>query len=128
MWYHVREGDPKHKRIVFRTVTCVRSKIKAYFIAWNLKEPGKDVWVVADTEHADDNFKQFKCPDCGNLMSRRELDSTWDWGGPHCNVCGCTGMTMFSAVTAHKPIITGYQVAMGIFKRLLGDKFNENVK
>ncbi len=40
----------------------------------------------------------YYCPECKKTVTRKELDSTWDWSGPHCPHCGCTGVDMFSSV------------------------------
>jgi ribosomal protein L37AE/L43A len=75
---------------------------------------------------SDPDYKQYKCPACGNEVSKRELDDTWDWAGPHCNECGCTGVEMFAVVTK-KPIITGYQAIRAKFASILGWKKLEEI-
>jgi hypothetical protein len=44
----------------------------------------------------------------------------WYWAGPHCNKCGCTGITMFAEVTKKKPIISGYQYLKSKWVEILG--------
>ncbi len=125
-WLWVCTGDPKNNRIAFSVVKCTKNPLLATATLLNLKrkEPKWDHWIRKDSEHLDRDYKQFKCPACGNEMSQRELDDTWDWAGPHCNECGCTGMTMFSAVS--KPIMTGYQALKAKYASLLGwDTMNE---
>ena len=127
-WLWVCSGDPNYNRSVFSVSKCTKNPILARAILLNLKrkEPKWDHWIRKDVEHHDRDYKQFQCPDCGNEMSQRELDDTWDWAGPHCNKCGCTGMSMFSAVTALKPIMTGYQVLKSKYASVLGwDAVNE---
>ena len=51
------------------------------------------------------DLKNHKCPACGNVMTERELEHTWDWAGPHCNECGCTGMEMFTEVMKDTPVV-----------------------
>lgn len=124
MWYSVCESEPEHKRHVWSKVYTSRSRLKTYFKCWRLKRPGVDVWVKKDKIHPDPDYKQYICPDCGNMMSERELNNTWDWAGPHCNACGCTGMTMFSSILSQegRKIMTGYQSIMGKFREILGNK------
>lgn len=128
MWYWVCEGKPEHKRFAFNVIECTRSKIKANYLAAKKKTENHslDYWVLEDVEHSDPDYKQYKCPACGNEMSKRELDDTWDWAGPHCNECGCTGVAMFAAVTK-KPIITGYQAIRAKFASVLGWKKLEEI-
>lgn len=118
MWYHVCIAVTSD-RGVFRTLHCTRSWLKAQYLKWKEMGPGRDVWVRRDKEHADPDYKQFLCPDCGNKMSSRELSSTWDWAGPHCNQCGCTGMRMFASVS--KPILTARQSLINAYKKILGE-------
>ena len=128
MWYWVCEGDPDHNRIAFSVKACVRLWIHAHMLKMILKRPGVDVWIRKDPEHSDPDYKQYGCPDCGNKMSKRELDATWDWAGPHCNACGCTGMSMFAAVTALKPIMSGYQGIRAGYAKIIGWKKIEEIE
>jgi predicted RNA-binding Zn-ribbon protein involved in translation (DUF1610 family) len=120
-WLWVCSGDPDMGRGVFSVVKCTKNPLLATATLLNLKrkDPKSDHWIRKDVEHHDRDYKQFKCPDCGNEMSQRELDNTWDWAGPHCNACGCTGMSMFSAVTLN-PIMSGYQGVKSKFASVLG--------
>jgi len=88
---------------------CVDSKIKAMWLRRKEQKarPDSYIEIVEDMEHGDPDFLQYECPECKNLMSKRELDHTWDWAGPHCNECGCTGMSMFASVVKHKPPRSG---------------------
>jgi hypothetical protein len=110
-WYWICKGFGESK-LAFSCEEASRSFTYAQttVIKRNLarEEGDTDIWFVReDPEHPDHDYKQFKCPECENLMRKRELDRTWDWSGPHCNNCGCTGMTMFAGVTEHKPVISG---------------------
>jgi ribosomal protein L37AE/L43A len=120
-WLWVCSGDPDSHRIVFSVVKCTKSRTLACATLLNLKrkEPRYDHWIRKDVEHYDRDYKQFKCPECENEMSNNELSATWDWAGPHCNACGCTGMSMFSAVTLN-PIMSGYQGVKSKFASVLG--------
>lgn len=121
MWYHIRKADHENY-FVFRTEACVRSRLHAQWIKFRLKRkyPNKYIEVKADPEHADRNYKQYECPECGNLMSYNELSRTWDWAGPHCNKCGCTGMTMFAEVMKYKPIRNNRGHIISLLKKILG--------
>lgn len=125
MWYQLCEGEKMYGRRVYNIKLCTSNKLKAMFKLVKYKskrqDPSMEYWIKKSLEHSDPDFKQFKCPDCNNLMSKRELDYTWDWAGPHCNECGCTGMRMFSSVTL-KPIMSGYQGMMLKFEKVLGKK------
>jgi len=107
-WYWICKSN-EDCEICFWCKEATLSKINAKFIIWwrNLQARNEDYhWFIReDGEHPDRDLKQYKCPECGNLMSSAELDSTWDWAGPHCDECGCTGLTMFAAVS--KPVISG---------------------
>lgn len=120
-WLWVCSGDPNTNRMCFSVVKCTKNSILATATLLNLKrkDPKSDHWIRKDAEHYDRDYKQFKCPDCGNEMSNNELSATWDWAGPHCNECGCTGMSMFSAVTLN-PIMSGYQGVKSKFASVLG--------
>ena len=108
MWYHVNKGNKNLNRIAYNTIGCASSRIKAEYIKRTTKkEKWEEIWIEKKQNHSDRNFKQFGCPECNNLMSQKELDDTWDWSGPHCNKCGCTGISMFAEVTKHKPISSG---------------------
>ena len=128
MWYCVCEGDPEHNRIAYSVKMCTSSRILAYVKMWKLKkeDPKWDYWVDKRKEHADPDYKQYRCPDCGNLMSKRELDHTWDWAGPHCNACGCTGVSMFTSVIS-EPIMSGYQGIRAKFASILGWETMEKI-
>jgi predicted RNA-binding Zn-ribbon protein involved in translation (DUF1610 family) len=104
MWYHIR-AYPYKGAIVFSNLHCVDSKLKAMWLKRKEQKarPDSYIEIKEDMEHSDPDYKQFLCPDCGNLMSKREIDKTWDWAGPHCNKCGCTGMEMFVSVVKHHP-------------------------
>ncbi|MGD2072941.1 MAG: hypothetical protein PVG65_05590 [Candidatus Thorarchaeota archaeon] len=129
-WYWVCTGNPEYNRVAFNVEYCVGSLIKAQFLKAMLKRKykGSDVWIRKEEEHYDLNYKQYKCPDCDNLMSKRELDRNWDWSGPHCNKCGCTGMKMFVSVLGNKKIINGYSAIMGELKQLLGKETMDRIK
>ena len=107
-WYWICYGQYKNS-ICFNCTEATRSVIIAY--AWvtfrNRKEKVGKWFVRKDFEHPNRDMKQFKCPECGTLMSQKELDRTWDWAGPHCNSCECTGLTMFSSIQDHAPVIGG---------------------
>jgi len=107
-WYWICLGDSE-KHSGFSCEVATRSYFKAKCtILWRNRKEKDGVWYIKERpEHPDSDFKQFQCPDCGNLMSSRELDHTWDCAGPHCNKCGCTGMDMFSSVTTHAPVVSG---------------------
>ena len=110
-WHWICFGEnPDH--CVFSCKEATRSKTKALAIVAKRNISEKDgVWYIKSRpEHPDRDFKQYQCPACKNLMSDRELDATWDWSGPHCDECGCTGMNMFSAVTEHAPVISGRNI------------------
>ena len=104
-WYWICYGESEDS-IAFNCKEATRSKIKAILIISKrniLESTGK--WFIKELfEHPDRDLKQFKCPDCKNLMSQTELDKTWDWSGPHCNKCGCTGLQMFTSITEHAPV------------------------
>jgi len=110
-WLWVCSGDPDASRICFSVVKCTKNPVVATATLLNLKrkDPKHDHWIRKDAEHSDPDYKQFTCAECDNVMSKRQLDDTWDWSGPHCNVCGCTGVSMFAAVTRMKPIMSGRQ-------------------
>ena len=40
----------------------------------------------------------YKCDNCGEKISKEDLDRYWDWSGPHCPHCGYGGMSMFGSV------------------------------
>lgn len=40
----------------------------------------------------------YYCPECDNKITWEELDSTWNWSGPHCPHCGNTGVGMLAGV------------------------------
>jgi len=127
-WLWVCRGNEKTGRIAFSVIKCTKNAFLAHatlrYYKW--KRDGWEYWIRKDAEHSDPDYKQYKCPECGNEMSKKELDSTWDWAGPHCNECGCTGMSMFSAVTAAKPIMSGYQGIRKAYASILGwKKMNE---
>jgi hypothetical protein len=127
MWYWVCEGNKKNNRIAFTVKHCVANIIKAEALVKVLKYKNRDdkdydIWIHKSLEHSDPDFKQYVCPNCGNKMSKKELDNTWDWAGPHCNKCGCTGMDMFQAATMYRPIMTGYQSLMNKYRMILGKK------
>lgn len=109
-WYWLCLG-PYKDSLAFNCKEAFRSEIKAQAIVTfrNLTEKGANgVWFVRkDVDHPDPDYKQFECPDCHYVMSERELDRTWDWAGPHCSQCGCTGLTMFAAVQERKPVMSG---------------------
>jgi hypothetical protein len=109
-WYWICYGQSKNS-IAFNCKEATRSEIVAYAIVAyrNYSEKVGKWFVRKDFEHPDRDIKQFKCPECETLMSQNELNQTWDWAGPHCNNCGCTGMTMFAAVQEHAPVISGKQ-------------------
>ena len=129
MWYWVCKGNPEYNRGIFNTIKCTRSRLAdtacMLYHRWN--DRTQDYWVRKDVEHSDPDYKQYQCPACAHKMSKRELDSTWDWAGPHCNNCGCTGMDMFSAVTL-KPIITGYQAVMGKCRAIIGKEGMDKIE
>ena len=106
-WYWICYG-PYENSIGFNCNEAVRSKIMAYAtIAYRNSKEKVGKWFVKELfEHPDPDRKQFKCPECNALMSKKELDKTWDWSGPHCNNCGCTGMVMFGAIQDHAPVMS----------------------
>ena len=122
MWYWVCEGYEGTGKVAFKVIKCLKNKQEAEKIVIKKeKEKNKNTyWVREDEEHSDQDYKQYKCPECKNKMSSRQLDDTWDWAGPHCNKCGCTGMVMFAEVTKKKPIISGYQHLKNKFASILG--------
>ena len=106
-WYWLCYGQYKNS-IAFNCTEATRSKLRAKAVVWkrNLLE-STGIWFIKETyEHPDRDMKQFQCPECKNLMSKKELNKTWDWAGPHCNACGCTGMIMFGAVQDHAPVMS----------------------
>jgi len=106
-WYWICSGkSPEHCGFSCKEATQNKRHAKSIIKKRNkVNKVEGEVWYIKERfEHPDRDFKQYRCPACANLMSDKELDATWDWGGPHCNECGCTGMEMFSAVTAHAPI------------------------
>jgi len=109
MWYWICRGHGDTD-VVFRTKGACRIKLQAYFLLLKEKLFGKQIegndklFIRKEGTHPDRDRPQHQCPACGNLMSDKELDDTWDWAGPHCNECGCTGMEMFSAV--YDPIVS----------------------
>jgi ribosomal protein L37AE/L43A len=115
-WYWVcekgitSEGD--FTEITFGVKHCVKSKTKArillrkYRIKAFLVKEKAEFFIRESTTHSDRDFKQYLCPQCNNKMSDRELDNTWDWAGPHCSNCGCTGMSMFAEVMKDQPVIS----------------------
>lgn len=123
-WLWVCSGDPKNRRMTFSVSKCTKNPLLATATLLNLKrkDPQSDHWIRKDVEHHDRDYKQFKCPDCGNEMSNNELSDTWDWAGPHCNACGCTGMSMFVSVTALKPIMSATQGIRKAYASVLGWK------
>lgn len=130
MWYWVCEGLKEHRRIAFNVIECTDSKIKANLLLIKKKNKNTnqnvEYWIREDVEHWDRDYKQYRCPECGFEMSKRELDDAWDWAGPHCINCGCTGVTMFQAVMK-KPIITGYQAIRAKFASVLRWKKLEEI-
>jgi transcription elongation factor Elf1 len=122
-WYWICSSD-KPNSTGFNCKEAVKSKAHANIIVKKRnikKEKGKVWWIRESPEHPDRDFKQFQCPDCKNMMSQRELDHTWDWAGPHCDNCGCTGLEMFVSVTEHAPVVSGAGEAtrrLGIIARL----------
>lgn len=125
MWYCVNKSEKSHNRICYSFVGAFRSRIRAYIIAkyFQMKEENKEIeyWTKESVVHPDPNFKQYLCPVCGNKMSSRELDKTWDWAGPHCDKCGCTGMEMFSSVMRDTPVMSGKGVFLEKLRRIVGD-------
>lgn len=128
MWYWVcqteKDNNGKYTEICFNCLECYSSKIYANLILFikKLKTDKFTHWFIReDSEHCNRDYPQYDCPNCGNLMSKKEIDKTWDWAGPHCNNCGCTGMEMFAHVSRFKPIISGrafINVCNDIVKRL----------
>ena len=108
MWYHIN-SYPEKGSCAFSTRYCVSSWVEAQLlkIKCQRNEPDDYIEIRKDTKHADRDFLQYECPECKNLMSDRELDATWDWAGPHCNECGCTGMAMFASVQKDQPVRSG---------------------
>lgn len=107
-WFWICKGE-RENASAFNCTEALRSKWKAKITITIRNSTRKDegVWYIKErAEHPDRNYKQFECPACKNLMSENELDATWNWSGPHCNKCGCTGMEMFSGVTEHAPVIS----------------------
>lgn len=115
-WLWVCSGDRDANRMCYSVVKCTKNPLVATTTLLNLKRKDSqhDHWVKKDVEHSDRDYKQFKCPECENQMSKRELDDTWDWSGPHCSECGCTGVRMFAAVKRLKPIMSGYQAFIAL--------------
>jgi len=107
-WFWICYGPYKNS-IAFNCNEATRSEFTAYAtVAYRNRKEKVGKWFVRkDFEHPDRDMKQFSCPECKNLMSQKELDQTWDWAGPHCNNCGCTGMRMFGEVMKNKPVISG---------------------
>lgn len=128
MWYWICSGEYKDCG-VFSVAYCVKNPITAALKLRKLQreKPEEEHWIRKHKEHSDPDYKQYRCPECGNLMSDRELSSSWDWAGPHCNKCGCTGMKMFSSVTL-RPITTGYQSIMGKYRKILGTKTMKEIE
>ncbi len=123
MWYWLCESEPGTGKLVFKVIKCSKTRIDVEKI--KKKKEASSVnknfyWIKEDLEHHDRDYKQYECPECKNLMSTRQLDNTWDWAGPHCNKCGCTGITMFVEVTKNKPVMTGYQYLISKFASILG--------
>lgn len=123
MWYWVCESDKSINRIAYSVKGCFNIKSEAkqlmYSLAYeNASDANYDIWIKTDEWHADRNYKQFRCPDCGNMMSQEELDRTWDWGGPSCSACGCTGVTMFAAVHEKKPIMNSRGAILSALKEV----------
>ncbi len=116
MWYWICRGHGDTDG-VFRTKFACKSRISAQIALIKERLFGEPIsldpnnedklFIMKRKEHPDRDRKQHQCPECGNLMSDKELDSTWDWAGPHCDNCGCTGMEMFSAVNG--PVVSGRQ-------------------
>ena len=104
-WYHVCVGDDISTDVKFCT-SSILSAIRS-MMAWRRieRKHNNKVFIRPSKYHSDRDYKQFKCPNCGNLMSQLELDHTWDWSGPHCNECGCTGFDMF--ISVNEPVISG---------------------
>lgn len=104
-WHWICYGQYKNS-VAFNCTEATRSKIIAYAIVTkrNCSEKVGKWFVRKDCEHPDRDMKQFKCPACGGLLSQKELNETWDWAGPHCPYCKCTGLMMFSAVQDHAPV------------------------
>ncbi len=104
MWYWICRGHG-NTDIVFRWKYATRNFIVARILLIKEKLQGEKiekndkVFIRKDRKHPDRNFPQHECPACGHLMSDEELDDTWDWAGPHCDCCGCTGLNMFAAVS-----------------------------
>lgn len=110
MWYWICISD-KPNAICFSSDTCYSTRIVAEVnrLLVQKSHPDEAVWIYESPNHVDRDYKEFRCPDCDNLMSQNELDRTWDWAGPHCNKCGCCGMTMFASVMEKTPVVNGRQ-------------------
>lgn len=105
MWYWVCRGKG-NTDVVFRTIYCVKSNIKAKLLLQKeklfgelsdySKETGeKDKWFIReDIEHSDPKYPQYPCSDCGYVMNKEEIESLWDPGGPVCVNCGSQSMDL----------------------------------
>jgi len=121
-WYWICEGDGTTTSF-FNCKEATRVWLSAKITVWWRNLSSDSVWFVRkDFEHPDPNYKQFKCPNCGILQSKQELDSTWDWAGPHCRHCGNTGMDMFCAVQNHAPVMNGKGAFISKLRSIIGER------
>lgn len=104
-WYWICYGFYKNSP-VFKCTEASLYYIVAKIIVFfrNVTTSNGEWFIRKDVEHPDPTFLQFKCPTCNELLSKEDLEKTWDWSGPHCKNCGETGVKMFMTVTK-KPII-----------------------
>ena len=115
MWYWVCRGKG-NTDVVFRTIYCVKSNIKAQLLLQKEKlfgEPSdhskatgkKDkLFIREDIHHSDMDYPQHLCSECEYTMSNNEVDSLWSGGGPVCINCGSKSINLL--VTVMAPVLT----------------------